>query len=307
MKWFRDPDDTVVIKPARPPNRPRQLRLLAVACAAMLVACVLVTLELSRPTPQPAGLPSADEAQILAAAPNTTLIYRFAQAPDILVAIFPSLHTQALTLNRAAVFIEMAGISRDHVPDDPAMMQDIAAAHIDFNDFYSGHDYRAADLRRMWQMADRQGLTLLPEEQALRAALTAAATAPGGFGAVISLPPPGEGLQDSAARATILRHELSHGLYFTDPTYAATVTAFWQNTLSEQERIGFRRFLGRGGYDTTNEDLMRNEMQAYLVHTPDRRFFRPGLVGISGAEAARLRALFLTKMSAGWLRAREGF
>jgi hypothetical protein len=104
------------------------------------------------------------------------------------------------------------------------------------------------------------------------------------------------------ARATILHHELSHGAYFTDPAYAAYARDFWLNVLTEAQRAGFRRFLGSEGYDETNEDLMLNEAQAYLVHTPDPRYFRPVYAGLSDAEAARLRRIFLAGMPVDWLK-----
>ena len=119
----------------------------------------------------------------------------------------------------------------------------------------------------------------------------------------ISIPPESASPPiDDAARATILHHELSHGAYFTDPAYAAYAQDFWLNVLTEAQRAGFRHFLGGEGYDTTNEDLMLNEAQAYLIHTPDPRYFRPDLAGLSDAEAARLRQIFLAGMPDAWLK-----
>ena len=41
---------------------------------------------------------------------------------------------------------------------------------------------------------------------------------------------------------------------------------------------------------------MRNEMQAYLVFTGDRRFFSPEAAGLSEAERNALRDRFLAGM-----------
>ena len=51
-----------------------------------------------------------------------------------------------------------------------------------------------------------------------------AAAEPAGFGALITLPraDPAE-RTTPRSRASILHHELSHGEYFTNPAYAATV------------------------------------------------------------------------------------
>ena len=123
-------------------------------------------------------------------------------------------------------------------------------------------------------------------------------------GALISIPPVTEAEQiDESSRAAILHHELSHGVYFTDAAYAAYARSFWQTALSDAQRDGFRHFLGGEGYDTTNEDLMLNEAQAYLIHTRDRRYFLPDRVGLTEAEAARLRAVFIQGMPDGWLKA----
>jgi hypothetical protein len=100
----------------------------------------------------------------------------------------------------------------------------------------------------------------------------------------------------------ILHHELSHGEYFTDPAYAAFTRRYWQTVLSEDDRSRFRSFLGRQQYDTGLEDLMMNEMQAYLMHTPDVHFFSARAVGLAEDRLGHLRAVFLADMPRGWLR-----
>jgi hypothetical protein len=127
--------------------------------------------------------------------------------------------------------------------------------------------------------------------------------APGALGAIISIPHAGaSAFVDQGVRATILHHELSHGEYFTNPTYATYAQGFWRDTLKEEERAAFRRFLGSEDYDTGVEDLMINEMQAYVMHTPDRRFFDPVALGLKPGTIDRLRATFLLNMPGGWLR-----
>ena len=72
-------------------------------------------------------------------------------------------------------------------------------------------------------------------------------------------------------------------------------------TLTEQQRAAFRRFLGAQGYDTTSEDLMVNEAAAYLIHPANPRFFAPEKVDVTEAEANQLRAEFRTDMPDNWL------
>ena len=106
----------------------------------------------------------------------------------------------------------------------------------------------------------------------------------------------------ASARATILRHELSHGEYFTVPAYAAYSQKFWNNSLTEDDRGHFRTFLAAEGYDLALSDLIINETQAYLMHTANKQFFNAQAVGIADPRLNLLRGLFLTGMPPGWLR-----
>jgi hypothetical protein len=263
------------------------------------------------PAPQPEAararsseITTADEAAILAAHPPELAIFRFKADPQVLVLSFPSLHEQARMFDRLGAFVEKTGLPHDRVLDETDLQAAIRLAGDTEDTYYYGHDYRAADLARFFALADRDAVALHPEEEELRHLLTQQGMlVPGAVGAVITIPPETAAPAiDAAARATILHHELSHGAYFTDPAYAAYSRNFWQTVLTEAQRSAFRRFLGSEGYDTTNEDLMLNEAQAYLVHTADPRYFRPDYVGLSDAEAARLRKLFLSGMPDQWLQ-----
>ena len=106
---------------------------------------------------------------------------------------------------------------------------------------------------------------------------------------------------DAAARATILHHELAHGLFFSDPGYAAYVRQFWLTALTEPERAAIRKFLGSEGYDTADEELMYNEAHAYLMFTADPRFCQAANLGMTTARRRQLAAVFLRGMPAGWL------
>jgi len=67
----------------------------------------------------------------------------------------------------------------------------------------------------------------------------------GSNAALISLVREDEGAGiDQMTRATILRHELSHGVFFTDPIYAGFALDFWNSTMTDAERGQFPRFPG---------------------------------------------------------------
>lgn len=246
----------------------------------------------------------ASEAEIIGTRSTQLTIFRLAGNPAILVLDFPTLHEQARMLNRVAVMTETAGQSRDHALDDAALDLAIRATGLEPDSFYDGHDYRAADIIRFFHAAVQDGIRLGPEEMRLHDILQAAGWFTVGDPrprALISIPTMGVGV-DADARAVVLRHEISHGEYFTNPAYVEHVRRFWQNDLTATERAGFRRFLTAQHYDPGNEDLMMNETQAYLIHTADPRFFTPVLAGLTAERGRQLRELFITTMPPGWLR-----
>jgi hypothetical protein len=127
--------------------------------------------------------------------------------------------------------------------------------------------------------------------------------APGVTAGLITLPAVGSDPKMTAsARAAILRHELSHGEFFSNPVYAEYVRNFWLTALTDAERTMFRGFLAREEYDPTVEELMFNEMQAYLMFTRDPLFFTPGLAGLTKTRLEELQSRFLAGMPGGWLR-----
>ena len=155
----------------------------------------------------------------------------------------------------------------------------------------------------MFAAIDASGTPMSPGEAWLRAEVTAWGWQPGVNAALITLAQddPAAGL-DPVVRATILRHELSHGLYFTSPAYARYSQQFFAGVLTEAERGRFRSFLAGEGYDTALGDLVVNETQAYLMHTANKQFFNAAAVGIPDNRLDVLRGLFLIGMPPGWLR-----
>jgi hypothetical protein len=323
-----DPDATVVLRRA-PPTR-RRVPWLALG-GAFAAAALAAAVWLGEPTPAPpaqtAGvLPApvaprhaATEASPLAIlahrAPALT-IFRLAENNAIFVLDFPSLSQQGRMLNRVAALVEKAGLPRDRVLDDAALAAAIEERGETEETFYLGHNYRASDLGRFFALAASQGIALNDEERRLAAILVDLGIAePGPEGmlrgvtdaAIVTVP----GLQAAAAgaplaididtRLAILRHELSHGEFFTNNAYADHVRTWWQQRLGPRERTQFRRFLSQGGYDPENEEVMMNEAMAYLMHTPDPRFFAADMVGLDDAGLERLRARFREGLPDTWL------
>ena len=263
----------------------------------------------SPPPPNPARRPEflirdATERAILhnATAPGVT-VFRFAHAARVLVLDFATMQQQGLMLDRVAALIEKSGTPRDRVLSEPELLAAIRNDGATIATYYYGHDYSAASLRRFFALADAAKIALGADEETLRRLLTQEGWfAPGIRRGLISIPAVGAHPDITlAARYAILHHELSHGIFFSDPDYARFVRHFWHTTLTAGERASVRRFLGSEGYDTTNEELMYNEMQAYLMFTSDPQFFRPDQVGMTAEHLARRQAIFLHGMPGGWL------
>lgn len=260
----------------------------------------------------------ADVATILANRAETLTVFRLADNPRILVLDFPSLAEQGRMLNRIAALIEKAGLPRDRVLGEAELAAAIAARGETAETFYFGHNYRVSDLARFFALAARDRIALNDAERRLAALLADTGLAPpgpdglpraAGEAAVVSLSAAepatrvaaGRMAVDPAMRAAILRHELSHGEFFTNPAFAAHVARWWRERLSEPERAAFRRFLAEGGYDPAIEEVMMNEAMAYLMHTPDPRFFGPQALGLSAEAIEDMRRRFREGMPATWL------
>jgi len=219
-------------------------------------------------------------------------VWRWAANPLVWVLDFPSLELQGLGMNRIAALVEKGRTPRDRVLDDDALAAAIAADRRTTASWYFGHNYRASDVLRMFELAARDGIRLNPQERWVEEQLRLALQVDRGRDSAI-LTIPGIGPQvDENLRRTILLHELGHGQFFTLPFFAAHVMRVWETGFSETERADVRRFLRSDGYDTAQEEMMANEAMAYLLYTPDRRFFDPARdLGWSDAQADRLRAL----------------
>jgi hypothetical protein len=234
----------------------------------------------------------ATQAEILANRAAVPTMFRLDVNPRIFVADFPNLDQQGAAFNRAAALIEKAGLPRDRVLDDAALAAAITRSGDTPGTYYFGHNYRGRDLERFFALADRDGIALTAEEAWLRqevVRIRRLVPAPGEF-AVISVP----GLEervDAAMRRAILQHEVGHGHFFTDARFATHVERTWREDFTEMERAAFRAFLAREGYDPAIEEVMMNEAMAYLIFTPDLRFFTPGHAGLTDARADALRAV----------------
>jgi hypothetical protein len=287
------------------------------AVAATLAAIVLVASAwwwLLRPSlgPNPTAGPTLKTlslAQWLAGHAADWRIGRLQEDTDVVVIEFPNLAEQGAAMNRIAALLEKTGAPRDRVLGDAELADLIARGGDNSQTFYQGHDYGSAGLARFFTLAQAQGLPLDPQERRLRETLIAAGMltrdAVHGYGslgvqALITFTAtqaddpatPYNETIDERQRESILRHEASHGRYYTRPVYQAHCKRFWQNELTETQRERIRVYLAGAGYNRQDEELMLNEAQAFLLNTPDTRAFVAQDVGMTAAELDALRARF---------------
>lgn len=241
--------------------------------------------------PAPPRLVLASEQAIRDHRAAVPTLFRLAENPRVFVADFPGLDPQGAGLNRIAALVEKAGTPRDRVLDDAALAAAIARSGETPATYYYGHNYRGRDLERFFDLAARDGIALTTEEAWLRdqVARIRAVVPAGEEFALVSVPGIG-GQVDAAMRGAILHHEIGHGHFFTIPAFAEHVARVWREVFTEAERARFRAFLQREGYDPSLEEVMMNEAMAYLIFTPDARFFTPAHAGLDEARAEALRA-----------------
>ncbi len=176
---------------------------------------------------------------------------------SILVLVTKDYQTQDDYLKRLAFFVEKTGFRG-------RLWTDAQIAHLHG---WNAHDYSAPSLAQFYTLAEKESFPLNPEEIELRTKLTASGilVAKGsgweaGTGALlgISLESP------PALRAALFVHEAFHGLYFTSEAFRNGVKAVWSK-LPDGAKTTFRDFLAISRYDPSDEGLMMNEFQAYVL------------------------------------------
>ena len=252
--------------------------------------------------------PSSTVEELLAESPVEGRATRLAGNPRVLVIQFPSLQAQGAAMNRIAALVEKTGAPRERVLGDPELAEFIAQSGDSPATFYLGHDYGGGDLARFYRLAAEQRVTLNDAERRLHGILVAARLLAGDGVATAAIDPPqalvtfsavqrddpateADETVDAVRREAVLRHELSHGEFLTRSSYRAHCERFWRS-LTQADRERFRRHLAQLGYDTGNETLVVNEMQALLMHTPDPRAFSAADLGVGEEELAAWRRRF---------------
>lgn len=248
-----------------------------------------------------------DFSQILEAQSGDVAVWQYADNPNVYVFDFPGLALQGRAFNRITQFTEQQ-FSEPYpkVLGNEELARYIEAARRTQADFAFGHDVLVSELVQFFNYADRDKVQLNPEEIAVRNFLVEQGMVRVWRGfyqamrpeiVVLSIPQvqdrkPSEPMITKGARYAILLHEMAHGEYYTNSHYAKFCQRFWYETLTEPQREAFKAFLGKFNYGLANDDLLINEMQAYLLFTPDPKSFSARKLGVSEAELETLRESF---------------
>ena len=249
-----------------------------------------------------------------------TELFIFEENPKIYVLDFGSysggergLEHQDKVTNRLSIYVEKKDAPKDRVLGDSELEQFIINTGRDSETFSLGHDFRACDLARFFTQCQKQGIGN-EEELKLRSVLVENRFIKRNKSEVY------EAISDKALitfseeqidnpstkqydggflwrRRVTLSHELGHGEYFTNENYRKYSKNFWNEKMNESDRKAFLKMLNKMGYDSENKDLIINEMQAGLVHTPFSWFSRSIDMHLERLE--ELKKEFLTESPVG--------
>lgn len=234
-------------------------------------------------------------------------VWQYADNPNIFVFDFPSLTQQGRSFNRITQLSEQQ-ISEPYprVLTNEELNRHVEASRRTLADFAFGHDIMVSELTQFFNLAERDKIELNPEEIEIRDFLVAQgmmrywrgifqALKPGVV--LLSIPQTQEKRAteprvSEGARYAILLHEMSHGEFYANAYYATYCRRFWNDSLSDTQRESFKKFLSSYNYTTTADELLINEMQAYLMFTPDAASFSAKKLGVSDAELEAMRDAF---------------
>lgn len=276
----------------------------AAALLPLLCACMLAQADSPSPLRQ---LPQLSKEEIRERRPPGFAAYLLRGSDRTVVLDFPSLREQGLMFGRVILFIERDGTPRDRVMSVREMEDWLAQYRLRRDTLTVGNNFRTVELARFFNAVRRQGDRLTPDEKFLHdwlLRMQLLVRSGGGVKAtdeqaiVITVPQPSriDGCPPCtvlpAHRAAILEHELAHALFVTSEDYQSRVLRFWAREMDSEMRERFTDFLRKRGYDAENPELLANEMQAFLMHTPHDGMFSAAAVGISEEELAALREKF---------------
>ncbi|WP_147613992.1 hypothetical protein [Treponema pectinovorum] len=142
---------------------------------------------------------------------------------------------------------------------------------------YNAHDYKAYDLARFFDLAQKQNFSLNEKERLLKEILLEngvigvddKGNIQEGRGAVISLSQENQ----PYLRPVFLAHESWHGIFFVDEDFRNTTASIYYSLMASEPMalnflLKYFQVTPSLNYDTNDEYLMKNEFMAYMLQRP---------------------------------------
>lgn len=270
---------------------------------AWLVALALVAVA---PFAAATEITTGDIGTILDTRTGQVTIWRLADNPNILIFDFPSLSEQGRSFDRITQLIDQFNEPYKRVMGNAEFVKYMDSLRRNFADFAFGHDVLMSEFVLFFNLADRDKIELFPEEIAVRDFLIEQGlikTWRGIYQAVkadqvvLSVPQMQERRENeppinALARRAIILHEVAHGEFYTNKYYADYCRKYWNSVLNEEQRNHFKQFLSNYNYTLNADELLINEMQAYLMFTPDPASFSAAKLKVSQADLDAMRDKF---------------
>lgn len=272
-----------------------------------LLSCFVAVMWLASSTAFGANVVTGSFEMIKNTAVTATAIWRYEPNPEIYIFDFPTLRQQANTFNRMTHFAEQqANKLNGRVFSPSEMAAYLGSIKQTELGFARGHDVTVKDLALFFNAAERDKLAISTEEAAVRDFLVSEGLIREWLGIYQAIKPSAvilgvpqrqikhddEPAITDVERNTILRHELSHGEFYNNPYYSAFVRKFWNDSLTEEQRVAFVDFLNARNYATDNPNILLGEFQAYLMHTPHTGAFSAVKLGLPEEMLKAIRSDF---------------
>ncbi|HAW86139.1 MAG TPA: hypothetical protein DCX65_07645, partial [Spirochaetaceae bacterium] len=190
-------------------------------------------------------------------------LFAWSLYPAILYFDFADYAIQGRFLSRLAYFVEKKGFQGRLLSN-----QQLQGRH-----GYNAHNYNGEGLAAFFNAVDASQFQLNPEEELLRQVAVRAGIISGssaawqaGSGGILSISR--EAPSVTGLRNLLMTHESMHGVFYEEPYHADFARRYWAETMTADQRSFWQLFMDMLSYSTTDEYLMVNELQAYMLQYP---------------------------------------
>lgn len=194
-------------------------------------------------------------------------LFRYNLIPGILIFDFADYAAQRRFFARLAFFVGVTGES-GRIEEESYYI----GRHV-----FNAHDYRPEDMVEFYRKAEREGISLNPEEKLLKEISIKNGILRMEDGKIF----PGSGAVLSVSREIpsylqrrLLTHELMHGIFYALPEFREDNFHYYRSMSSEEKEFWYY-FLGNkgnldgragyAGYDVDNEYLLVNEILGHMM------------------------------------------